>query len=151
MTYLDRYLGRRPEIDPLPSDPRGPRRVGAPIDTSGRPDDTFALITREEFYDYERRFRPIEDLANASVLDPARRRALRDEALGFASDAARRGAEASTARLAVARSRFNAPHDERSARSEKRRIRLAEARSEVGGRNAARRFVEDRELALLGG
>jgi len=121
------------------------------IDPEGALDDQWAWLTREMAAEGRRLFEPLEDQANAFVLDPAIRGANRQQLQGLATEAVDSSFDRADSRLAVMRSRSNQAPSARVAESEKRLSNTDRAATTAAATTAARQASLDGEELLLTG
>ena len=115
------------------------------------PSSVYAGMNREWWADQQRRYLPLEDMANDMVLDPERRSEIIQEGLDATTNAVESSFKRSADRLETLRSRTNQSQSTRSKRSASRLDQLGKAATTVTARNSARDFMEETENTILGG
>jgi len=114
-------------------------------------DSGYARLTRQQFADQRERYFPFEEQAFEMFADPARRQAYRDEGIGITNRAVESAFDAAESRIETTRSRTNQDFDERQGRINERRSSLAKSVAGITARNDTRRYMDQREIDLIGG
>lgn len=115
------------------------------------PDDVFANITRAQALDLENRFYPLDDLNQATVMDPERRAELHGQAMGIVDSAVDNSFARADERMQTLRSRSNTQLRADEQESLDRQSALSKTATKVQSRNATRSYLRERDNEILMG
>ena len=121
------------------------------VPTNESPDEINARITREMWADWENRFKPFEDFANDTILDPEQRSRLNTEALQNSQDTVNTAFDRAETRIQTLAGRLPQDTDPQVQESRDRQSALARRGASVDAYNTTNAAIGDREIERLAG
>jgi len=152
MSYLDdiQTIGHQSDNND-PFNDQQTNRANTPSTANESVDMTFARLSREQFADSQRRYYPFEEMTRDMLLEGGARQAYRQEGIDITNRAVNSSLEAAEQRVATTRSRTNQMQDSRSKIINDRSSQLDRTAAGITARNSTRRYMDERELELIGG
>ena len=135
---------------PLPTKKKSSAAAQEPA--AETPDETFSRIYREQWNDWEERFKPYQDYAFDTVLDPEERARLDQEALDNSQTAVDTAFTRTQERIQTMASRLpQADEDPQMAEARNRQLSLAQRSTKNDAYNKTQQALADREMERIAG
>lgn len=119
--------------------------------TPETPDKTNARIYREQWADWENRFKPFQGEAVNSILDPQKRQALDDEALANSQSVVDTAFNRAESRIQTLAGRLPESTDPQIQEARKRQLIMGRRGAKVDAYNDTQKALADRDMERLAG